>query len=160
MARSRSSHAVALPVADYEADDVLVVTERAQLRALSGEPRSRIVQQLRERALSTTQLAAELGLPKGTVGYHLKVLERARLVRVVRTRRVRAVTERSYGRVARLFLLKGDDDGSDAGVVEARLTAHDARRFALQLERLISEFRKYDNPKGDPFALHARLERR
>lgn len=159
MARSRSE-AVQLPVADYEADDVLIVGERTQLRALSGEPRAQIVKLLRERALSTTQLAAELGLPKGTVGYHLKVLERARLVRVVRTRRVRAVTERYYGRVARLYLLRDDDEGDGGGIVEARLTAHDARRFALRLERLIAEFSKYDDPKGDPFALLARLERR
>jgi DNA-binding transcriptional ArsR family regulator len=159
MAHSKSE-AVALPVADYEADDLLIVTERAQLRALSGEPRPQIVKLLRERALSATQLAAELGLPKGTIGYHLKVLERARLVRVVRTRRVRAVTERYYGRVARLFLLRDENEDDHPGVVEARLTPEDARRFALRLERLIAEFRKHDDPDGDRFALLARLERR
>ena len=52
-------------------------------------------------------------MPKGTVGHHLKVLETAGLVRVVRTRQVRALTEKYYGRVARLFELKGVDD--DAG---------------------------------------------
>jgi DNA-binding transcriptional ArsR family regulator len=159
MARSQSE-AVVLPVADYEADDLLIVTERAQLRALSGEPRPQIVKLLRERALSASQLAAELGLPKGTVGYHLKVLERARLVRVVRTRRVRAVTERYYGRVARLFLLRDENEDEHPGVVEARLTPEDARRFALRLERLIAEFRKHDDPDGERFALLARLERR
>jgi DNA-binding transcriptional ArsR family regulator len=118
------------------------------------------VKLLRERALSASQLAAELGLPKGTVGYHLKVLERARLVRVVRTRRVRAVTERYYGRVARLFLLRDENEDEHPGVVEARLTPEDARRFALRLERLIAEFRKHDDPDGERFALLARLERR
>ena len=52
-------------------------------------------------------------MPKGTVGHHLKVLERAGLVRVVRTRRVRAVTEKYYGRVARLFLIKSADERDD-----------------------------------------------
>ena len=33
----------------------------------------------------------------------------AGLVRVVRTRKVRALTEKYYGRVARLFVLKGDE---------------------------------------------------
>ena len=47
--------------------------------------------------------------PQGTVGHHLKVLERGGLVRVVRTRQVRALTEKYYGRVARLFVLKTDD---------------------------------------------------
>ena len=52
-------------------------------------------------------------MPKGTVGHHLKVLERAGLVHVVRTRRVRAVTEKYYGRVARLFLYKSCDEQDD-----------------------------------------------
>ena len=64
---------------------------------------------LRERAASTTELATVLETPKGTVGHHLKVLESAGLIRVVRTRQVRALTEKFYGRVARLFVLKGDE---------------------------------------------------
>ena len=55
----------------------------------------KIVVLLRERAHSTTELAEKLGLPKGTVGHHVKVLEKAGLIRVVRTRKVRALTERS-----------------------------------------------------------------
>ena len=80
-----------------------------QLRALGDALRARIVMLLRERAASTTELAAVLETPKGTVGHHLKVLEQAGLIRVVRTRQVRALTEKFYGRVARLFVLKGDD---------------------------------------------------
>ncbi|MHB8470547.1 MAG: ArsR/SmtB family transcription factor, partial [Gaiellaceae bacterium] len=87
-----------LPLPDYEADDVLVVSATEQLRALGDDLRSRIVVLLRERATSTTELAEKLGLPKGTVGHHVKVLEKAGLVRVVRTRQVRAVTEKYYGR--------------------------------------------------------------
>ena len=73
---------------DYEAADTLVVSEPAQLRALGDEVRGRIVGFLRERATSATELAGLLDMPKGTVGHHLKVLERAGLVRVVRTLRV------------------------------------------------------------------------
>jgi DNA-binding transcriptional ArsR family regulator len=152
------SSALSLPVPDYDAADVLVVREPERLRALSGPDRKRIVELLRERALSTTELARELGRPKGTIAHHVKVLEQAGLIRVVRTRRVRAVTERYYGRVARLFVLKDADD--DSLELEARLTPQDARRFALRLERLIAEFRARDTPAGEPFALLARLERR
>ena len=52
---------------------------------------------LREQARSITELADELDVPTGTVGHHVKVLEDAGLVRVVRTRRVRAVTRGSTG---------------------------------------------------------------
>ena len=94
---------------DYDLDDVLVVEDPKQLRALGDVLRARIVMLLRERAASTTELAAVLETPKGTVGHHLKVLETAGLVRVVRTRKVRALTEKFYGRVARLFVMKGDE---------------------------------------------------
>src|SRR6266571_4450895 len=94
---------------DYDAEDILVVSEPERLRALADDLRTTIVLLLRERARSTKELADELGLPKGTVGHHLKVLESAGLIRVVRTRQVRAITEKFYGRVARLFILRSAD---------------------------------------------------
>ena len=90
---------------DYDAEDVLVVQDPKQLRALADVVRTKIVFLLRERAASITELAEALSSPKGTVGHHVKVLEQAGLIRVVRTRKVRALTEKYYGRVARLFVL-------------------------------------------------------
>jgi DNA-binding transcriptional ArsR family regulator len=99
---------------DYDAADVLVVRSPEQLKALADDLRSKIVILLRERAQSITELAERLGLPKGTVGHHVKVLEKAGLLRVVRTRKVRALTERYYGRTARLFLYEcADGQGSE-----------------------------------------------
>ena len=109
-----------LPSPDYEAPDVLVVQEPEQLRALGDDLRTRIVVLLRENAHSITELAELLDLPKGTVGHHVKVLEKAGLVRVVRTRQVRALTERYYGRTARLFLFKSTDDAGGEDVRECR----------------------------------------
>ncbi|MES1247105.1 MAG: winged helix-turn-helix domain-containing protein [Actinomycetota bacterium] len=97
-------------VPDYDAADVLVVNRPDQLKALGDDLRSRIVVLLRTRARSVTELAERLQLPKGTVAHHVKVLEAAGLLRVVRTRKVRAVTERYYGRTARLFLFESQDE--------------------------------------------------
>ena len=164
MARSTHTYddtrAFRLPVPDYEAEDVLVVREPEQLRALGDDLRSTIVVLLRDRALSTTELAEKLGLPKGTVGHHVKVLEKAGLIRVVRTRQVRAVTEKSYGRVARLFLLKGTDDGGEDEVVRARLSDADARRLSRRLAKLIDDFRAAESPEGREYALAAALYER
>jgi DNA-binding transcriptional ArsR family regulator len=175
---------ITLPVPDYEAEDVLVVREPEQLRALGDDLRSRIVVLLRDRAYSTTGLAEKLGLPKGTVGHHLKVLEKAGLVRVVRTRQVRALTEKYYGRVARLYVFKstdadgegvrdvaaaslrraaeemlpiGDDGRTTFAVVRARLDDADARRLTRRLERLIDDFRAAESPTGTPYGLAAAL---
>ena len=164
------------PLVDYEAEDTLVVSEREQLRALADELRGRIIGLLRERAMSTQQLARELDLPKGTVGHHVKVLERAGLIRVVHTRQIRAVTEKFYGRVARLFLFQAEDpaearalgvatlrdaayqlerapEGAGWGLVLSRLSAKDVTRFERRLEKLIDDFRAADLAGGSPYRL-------
>ena len=89
---------------DYALAETLELDSPAQYKALFDETRREIVTLLSERACTTTELAAALDRPKGTVGYHLEVLERAGLVRVVRTKQVRAITAKYYGRTARTFL--------------------------------------------------------
>lgn len=174
---------------DYDAADVLVVRAPDQLKALADDLRSRIVILLRERARSITELAEKLDLPKGTVGHHVKVLERAGLLRVVRTRKVRAVTESYYGRTARLFLYESQDESNAedlknivaaslrvaageilpftdddslgcSGVLRVRLTRDDAVRFNRRLDRLMDEFRKADDPRGEPYGLALAMYRR
>lgn len=88
---------------DYELDEALALNAPEQYRALFEATRQRIVGLLLERAATTTELAEVLGKPKGTVGHHLKVLEEAGLVRVVRTEKVRALQAKYYGRTARVF---------------------------------------------------------
>jgi len=174
-----------LPAPDYEAEDVLVVREPEQFRALGDDLRTEIVVLLRDHAASTTELAEKLGLPKGTVAHHLKVLEKAGLVRIVRTRKVRAVTENYFGRTARLFVFKsstdadgedvrnvaaaslrraaeellpiGDDGRTTFAVVRMRLTDADAKRFTRRLERLIDDVRAADTKKGREYGLAASL---
>ncbi len=91
---------------DYALDDVVEASSPEQLKALGDELRCTILDLLHDRAATTTHLAEALDRPKGTVGYHLKVLEQAGLIRIVRTRQVRAMTEKYYGRVARTIVVK------------------------------------------------------
>ena len=182
--------AAQVPHHDYDAADVLAVRRPDQLKALADELRTRIVVLLREQALSTTELARKLALPKGTVGHHVKVLERAGLIRVVRTRKVRAVTEKYYGRTARLFLYESadgqnaedvrnivaaslriaaeeippyqpEDEGYGAsGVLRVRLNEADARRFNRRVDKLMDEFRAADDPAGERYGLAVAMYKR
>ncbi len=91
------------PPPDYELADRLALTQPAQVQALGHPIRNTILGLLHERAATVTELATALGRPKSTVAHHVKVLTEAGLLRVVRTRRVRAIEERFYGRTARMF---------------------------------------------------------
>lgn len=95
---------------DYELADELALTDPAEYRALFEETRTAIVMLLLERAATTSELAETLDRPKGTIGHHLKVLEEAGLVRVVRTEQRRALTAKYYGRTARVFLFEHAHD--------------------------------------------------
>lgn len=88
---------------DYDLDDLLVVTDPTQLRALADPFRSTLLELLLERAATVSEMALAVERPKSTVAYHVKLLSDAGLVKVVRTRRVRAIEERFYGRLARTY---------------------------------------------------------
>jgi DNA-binding transcriptional ArsR family regulator len=90
-------------IPDYELADQLVVTAPAQLRALADLLRATILDLLLERAATVAELAAAVQRPKSTVAHHVNVLVEAGMLRIVRTRRVRAIDERYYGRTARVF---------------------------------------------------------
>lgn len=120
-------------VPDYDLPDALPLTDPEQYGALFEPTREQIVGILLERAATTSELAELLDRPKGTIGHHLKVLESAGLVRVVRTKRVRALEAKYYGRTARVFYFDRLDEavGSSQRVLEraaAEFAAADAAR--------------------------------
>lgn len=95
----------------------------------------------------------------------------------MQTRKVRAVTEKFYGRVARLFLFEIEDpeharaagastlrdaafaleravpERSMWGLVLSRLTEKDAERFARRIDRLLDDYRAADSPEGAAYRL-------
>jgi DNA-binding transcriptional ArsR family regulator len=91
------------PIPDYDLVEKMVITAPAQLRAIADPLRDTILDLLLERAATVSELATAVGRPKSTVAHHVNVLVDAGMLRVVRTRRVRAIDERSYGRTARVF---------------------------------------------------------
>jgi hypothetical protein len=95
---------------------------------------------------------------------------------------VRALTEKYYGRVARLFVLRGDDeskpdflrggaiaalmlrqaadellvaanDKDASALINVRLTKKDRRRFEQRLNRLVADLQAADDPGGERHAL-------
>jgi DNA-binding transcriptional ArsR family regulator len=152
---------------DYDLADRIALTEPAQVKALSHPLRTTILGLLHERAATVNELAVALGRPKSTVAHHVKVLTDAGLLQIVRTRRVRAIEERFYGRTARMFYValernaEGDDsprdfndfevaaresttafrDGKLWGFIRhARITEAEASEFWERMAELVAEF--------------------
>jgi DNA-binding transcriptional ArsR family regulator len=151
------------PIIDLPQRDGMLYMTPEQASLFSDETRNQIITLLAERPATTKQLAEALDKPKGSVGHHLKALEEAGLVEVVRTRKVRAITEKYYGRVARTYVfprmenvsaeghgffveamremrepLEGED--AFATLRHARIPAERVREFALDVLKLAEEF--------------------
>lgn len=152
---------------DYELADRIALNQPQQVRALGHPLRNTILGLLHERAATVNELAEALGRPKSTVAHHVKVLTEAGLLQVVRTRRVRAIQERFYGRTARMFFVGVDRSAEDkemprdfndfevaAGesahayrdgklwgfIRHARITEAQASQFWERMARLVEEF--------------------
>jgi len=93
---------------DYRLADRMALTTPAQVKAIGHPLRTTILQLLHERAATVTELAAAVERPKSTVAHHVDVLTRNGLLWVVRTRKVRAIEERFYGRTARMFFVAAE----------------------------------------------------
>ena len=106
-------------IPDYDLEDMLVVTAPGQLRALADPLRATLLELVLERAATVTEMARAVGRPQSTVAYHVNFLVDAGLFRVVRTRRVRAIEERYYGRVARTLYIGALHRSEDKQVVAA-----------------------------------------
>lgn len=89
---------------DYALADVVHADTPARLKALGDPLRMLLMDLVLERAMTVTELAERVERPRGTVAHHVDLLVEAGLLQVVRTRRVRAVDERFYGRVARTVM--------------------------------------------------------
>jgi DNA-binding transcriptional ArsR family regulator len=154
-------------IPDYELAERVEVTTPAQLRAMADPLRATILDLLLERAATVAELAAAVQRPKSTVAHHVNVLVEAGMLRVVRTRRVRAIDERYYGRTARMFYVgvvsrPGDDktlvhanalsvaaaesvpaheaDELRSSLRHARIPAQHAGEFWQRVDALLREF--------------------
>lgn len=101
-----------------------------RLRAALSPVRRQILERLRAPG-SATGLAAEFGLSRQRLGYHLKALEEAGLVTLVETRQRRGFTERILMTCAEAFLV-------DPSVIGARSPAPAEAQDRFAADHLIS----------------------
>jgi len=82
----------------------LLLRDPAVLRALADPLRIRILEEAVEEPRTVKQLAQALGVPPTRLYYHVKILQRNRLLRVHNRRMVGSIQERSYLATARSWI--------------------------------------------------------
>lgn len=106
-------------------NELQVVDEPQQARALLHEVRLELLRQLDEPASAAT-LARRLELPRQRVNYHLRELEAHALVELVEERRRGSATERIYRRAGQSYTLSNaalGPLGSDPDELEDRFSS-------------------------------------
>ncbi len=182
MADNENRQATGIRGPDYALDDTVELTRPDQLQALGNPLRFTILGLLSERAATTSQLAEALGRPRGTIGHHLKVLEAAGLVRVVRTppgagpdrevlrARGADVDPRRLRRRERARPGAGSAPGPgrddrpagrrrhpDIDIRHARMSAADAQIFMTRLDELADDFELEAEPGAPVYGFVAGL---
>lgn len=122
-----------VPVTMPELPLKLVITTVQQFKALGDSTRDRILSIIQHQPATAKQLAERLGLPPGTIGHHLQVLEGAGLAQVVARRLVRGTVAKYYTRTARIFVydMAREVTGGDLPTYEMMTRARDELMEAL-----------------------------
>ncbi|MEU9045215.1 MULTISPECIES: winged helix-turn-helix domain-containing protein [unclassified Kitasatospora] len=147
-------------------EDVQQISTPQQHAALAHPVRQRLLFALSGQPSTISRLAAQLGVNKGSVSHHLRVLCEAGLVQDAGTRQVRGGTEKYYRRTAqRLLVDEPQAEGTAAmlGAVAAetdrsplehtltlrhlRLSPAKAAQLAQALTRLVDEV---EEDPGEP----------
>jgi DNA-binding transcriptional ArsR family regulator len=152
----------------------------AQFKALGHPLRHRLVNVLRQRPGTLAELTSALGASKGTVGYHLRVLREAGLVRLVGTRQVRGGTEQHFALVNAAFrpdrgaavdaeflinaasaeLMPGRADEAALTVLRrVWLTREEAAELVGRIQELAARPYRTDGSRGDAYGLLISLHR-
>ncbi|MER5932357.1 winged helix-turn-helix domain-containing protein [Streptomyces sp. NPDC002054] len=154
--------------------DHLVLRSPEQFKALGHPVRHRMVNAFRQRPATLRQLAHALGMSKGTIGYHVRVLREAGLVRLAETRQVRGGTEQYFALVSKSFKLHqdaavgpeflinaalgemlpgGPGQASHTALRHLWLTEAEAHALEARLRAMAAEPHPTDPAHGEPYGL-------
>ena len=89
-------------------DDLFVLKDIEQVRAVADPLRQRILEMLIEASLTTKQVAQQLKEQPTRLYHHVDILEAAGLIKLVETKPKRGTVEKYYRSVARSFTVDRD----------------------------------------------------
>jgi len=129
--------------ADFGQDEQFVIKDVATLKVLADPLRIQLLSELTVAPRTVKALAAQIGVPQTRLYYHIKLLERHGIIRVVARRMVSGIEERSYQTTAKSTIVSPTlgAELARSGAVKAMFDL-----FAAQMEVALSDA----VPVGDP----------
>lgn len=133
-------------------ENVFLIQDRATLKVIADPLRARLLEVIASQPLTVKQIAARMGSAPGKLYYHINLLEKHGLLRVVETRRVANMLEKTYQAaatqmdIAPALLTTTTAEGKDA-VYDLITATLDATR-ADMLRSLRTRYRQLDRGAG------------
>lgn len=90
-------------------EDLLILTEQEQVKALLHPLRRKILDRLEKGAATPSEVGRAIGVAASKAHYHVRILEKAGLVRLVESRAIGSVSEYYFAPTARRFLVQLKD---------------------------------------------------
>lgn len=87
----------------HQADDTFTITDLDTLKVVADARRMKIVESIVHEACTVKEIAERLNQPASQLYYHINMLEKHGLIRVVDTRIVSGIIEKWYGAAAKQF---------------------------------------------------------
>jgi len=132
----------------------LVLDNAAQIRALADPLRYRVFELLTVEPRTAKQTAGLMGTKPTRLYHHFGVLEKAGLIRKVKTRRKRGTTEKYYEAVAKTIAFAPDILGDKVKPVSSLTSA----TFQTTLEEIAAVERAASDASKEPQVLMGRLK--
>lgn len=150
-----------LPQRPEPHEDVPQVETDQQLHAIGNLTRQRILRVLHDGPATITQIAARLGIAKGSSNYHVKVLAKAGFIHVVDSRKVRGVVEQYYAKPDKAIGLPRGGPGEHELLMRIALAdveaAPEGAEKDMRLKLLRLSPADFETARAKLHALHAEL---
>src|SRR5947209_4224116 len=106
-------------LSDIQPADEMMISDLETVKVMSDPRRIQILQLLRTQPHSVKELSSALDIPPKKLYYHVNLMEKHGLIRVVGTRLVSGIVERRYRATAYLLMMDDALFGAENSVEEA-----------------------------------------
>ncbi|KAA1036931.1 ArsR/SmtB family transcription factor [Macrococcus equipercicus] len=129
--------------------DILVIDNLAQLKCVSDPFRIKLLELLSEGEKTGQQLADELHIPRAKIHYHLRELEKYRIIEMVKTEQKHSIIQKFYAPTAKQLLPSPDllkfgaeETKKELATFKLQLNQEDFNDFKKDMKKFVKKSSK------------------